>query len=58
MMKRFYRIILAAFTAAVLTSVAAGEEVSWRIVARPDNDVVKVLTEAGAMVPDDVLSDK
>ena len=58
MMKRFYRIILAGFTAAVLTSVAAGEEVSWRIVARTDNDVVKVLTEAGAMVPDDVLSDK
>ena len=58
MIKRFFRIILAGFTAAVLTSVAAGEEVSWRIVARTDNDVVKVLTEAGAMVPDDVLSDK
>ena len=58
MMKRFYRIILAGFTAAVLTSVAAGAEASWRIVARTDNDVVKVLTEAGAMVPDDVLSDK
>ena len=58
MMKRFYRIILAAFAATVLTLVAAGAEASWRIVARTDNDVVKVLTEAGAMVPDDVLSDQ
>lgn len=50
MMKRFYRIILAGFAAAVLTLVAAGEEVSWRIVARTDNDVIRVLTEAGARV--------
>lgn len=58
MMKRFYRIILAAFAAAVFTLVAAGAEASWRIVARTDNDVVKILTEAGARVPDDVLSYK
>ncbi len=58
MMKRFYRIILAGFAAAVLTLVAAGAEASWRIVARTDNDVIRVLTEAGAMVPDNVLSDQ
>jgi hypothetical protein len=50
MMKRFYPIILAGFAAAFLCPIAAGAEAAWRIVARADNDVVRVLTEAGAKV--------
>ena len=50
MMKRFYTIILAGFAAAVLNFGAAGADISWRIVASADNDVVRVLTEAGAKV--------
>jgi len=50
MTKQFYHLILAGFAAAVLTSVAAGADASWRIVAGADNDVVRVLTEAGAKV--------
>ena len=50
MMKQFYTIILAGFAAAVLNFGAAGADISWRIVASADNDVVRVLTEAGAKV--------